>query len=102
MKGSILWSTSDRTRYFLIPEGRELPPGDLLLVRLTGQRQEADPAAAAEFEVPREEAKGWAEAELKGVLGDVRGRVQGALDEMRRQWEEMAATPENQEVRRSA
>lgn len=98
----ILWSTPDRTRYFLIPEGRELPPGGLVLVRLTGQRQEVDPAAALEFEVPREEAKGWAEAELKGVLGEVRERVQGALDEMRRKWEEKANSPETLEVRHSA
>lgn len=97
-----LWSTPDRTRYFLIPEGRELPPGGLLLVRLTGQRQEVDPAAAAEFEVARDEAKSWTESELKAVLGDVRGRIQGALDDIRRKFEEKAAAPESQEARRSA
>ena len=98
-----LWSTPDRTRYFLIPDDRELPPGDFLLVTLTGKRREVDPAAAAaEFEVSRAEAKAWTESELKEVLGDVREKIQGALDGVRRKWEEKAAAPESQEVRRSA
>jgi len=97
-----LWSTPDRARCFLIPDDRELPPGDLLLITLTGKRQEVDPAAAAEFEISREEAKTWVQAELKEVLGEVRGKIQGALDEVRRKWEEKAAAPENQEARRSA
>lgn len=97
-----LWSTPGRTRYFLIPDDRELPPGDLLLLTLTGKRQEVDPAAAAEFEISRKEAKTWAQAELKEVLGDVRGKIQSALDEVRQKWEEKAAAPEKQETRRSA
>jgi len=83
-----LWSTPGRTRYFLIPDGQELPPGDLLLVTLTGKRQEADPAAAAGFEVSREEAKAWTQASLKEVLGEVRGKIQGALDDIRRAWDD--------------
>lgn len=97
-----LWSIPDHTRYFLIPDDHELPSGDLLLVTLTGKRLEVDPAAAAEFEISREEAKRWTEAELKEVLGDVRGKIQGVLDEVRGKFEERAATPENREARRTA
>jgi hypothetical protein len=88
---SSLWSTAGRARNFVIPDDRELPPGDLLLRTLTGKRLEVDPAAAAAFEVSAEEAKTWAQAELKQVLGEIRGKIQGGLDGIRRSWEEKAA-----------
>ena len=89
-----LWSTPDRARYFLIPDDRELPPGELRLITLTGRRQEVDLAAAAEFEVSREEAKARTQAALKEVLGEVRGKIQA--------WEEKAAAPETQEAQKTA
>ena len=85
-----LWSAPDRARYFLIPDDRVLPPGDLRLFTPTGKRQEVDPAAAAEFEVSREEAKTWAQAELKEVLGTAREKIQAGLDDVRRSWEKAA------------
>jgi hypothetical protein len=66
-----LWSNHDRTRFFLIPDDRELPGGDFELKTITGRQQHTLENAVVEFEISRDEAKQW----LKGALSGVRGAV---------------------------
>lgn len=84
-----VWSDASRSRFFLIPEGDPLPPGDLLLRTVTGQRMEVDETAVAPFEVSREEAREWLKAELRGVMETAKERLTEATRSMR---EERGAT----------
>ena len=46
-----LWSDTARTRFFLIPDDEQLPPGDFDLRTITGGHLKVDAAALAEFEI---------------------------------------------------
>ena len=49
-----LWSNHDRTRFFLIPDDRELPGGDFELKTITGRQQHTLENAVIEFEISRD------------------------------------------------
>ncbi len=51
-----LWTTHDRRRYFLVPHGQDLPPGDLA-IRAGVRRATVAPDAAAPFEVDEPTAR---------------------------------------------
>jgi len=59
-----LWSNTDRTRQFSIPEALQLPPGEFVLRTGTGREQRVDPTALVTFEVSAEQAQAWAKAQL--------------------------------------
>ena len=72
-----LWSHSDKTRQFLIPDTLQLPPGDYMLRTATEREQRVDPAALIPYEVSAEQAQAWAKAQL----GEVTGRLGAGLRE---------------------
>jgi hypothetical protein len=102
-----LWTTADRERRFLIPDGAELPEGDLELRTVAGRTRRVDEAAARPFEVTEEEAQAWAENELGATLAELRGKALGFAERLNAQaaalreenrtaWAEGAAgAPEN-------
>lgn len=76
----VLYLTADAGRFFLVPAGHELAPGDLRVVSLTGEERLADPAALGAVEVSRD----GAEAHLRALAqrsvsaaADVVGRALG-------------------------
>jgi hypothetical protein len=84
----MLYTTPDRTRYFLVPDDVDLPPGDLTIRTCVGrerpgQERSVDAAAAASYEVSEDEARAWARDELEDVLGDVRERVLGFAERLK-------------------
>lgn len=62
-----LWATRDGQRVFRLPE-QALPRGELELLSVGGERQHVDEAAAARFEISREEA-------LRELPGAIRSAV---------------------------
>jgi hypothetical protein len=101
-RATALWTTHDRTRHFLIPDGNRVEAGDLTLRTSTGREQAVDEASVAQYEVSEAEAQAWAKEQLSATLGEMRGRVLGFADELkartaklreenRRAWEEGVA-----------
>lgn len=91
-----LYTTPDRTRYFLVPDEVDLPPGDLVIRTFVGherpgQERSVDPGAIAAHEVSEDEARAWAKDQLGDVLGDVRERVQGFAERLRERTAELRA-----------
>jgi hypothetical protein len=52
-----IYASADRKRFFMVPEGTELRPGDLELSSLTNEKVKVDADDVARFEVPEAEAK---------------------------------------------
>jgi hypothetical protein len=109
-----LHTTPDRSRYFLVPEDAELPPGELTVRTFVGQERpgrerSVDEAAVSPYEVSEEEARAWVKEELGDVFGQVRETVLGFTErlkertaelreENRRVWDEAAEDPELQDA----
>jgi len=70
-----LWTDPERTRFFLLPDDCELPPGKFVLRTLTGRKLEVDAASLAAFELSEEQAKEWLRAEFGKMLDDARAAV---------------------------
>jgi hypothetical protein len=70
-----LWNNPGRSRYFLIPDDAQLPPGEFDLHTLTGRKLKVDPASLAPFELSEEQAKEWLRAEFGKMLDDARAAV---------------------------
>jgi len=68
MNGDTLWSDAARSRFFLVPDEKKLPPGDLILRTITGRVQRVDAIAVAPFEVTEEQAKEWVKGEFGKIL----------------------------------
>lgn len=88
LPGSTLYTTPDRTRYFLIPDDADVPEGALTIRSFVGRERpgrvrSADEAAAVAYEVSEDEARSWVKEELGDVLGDVRERVLGFAERLK-------------------
>jgi|SRR5579871_84931 len=62
--GKTLWSTADRSRYFLIPAGQSLPSGAFELREAGGRAMKCDAQAVAQYEISAEQAN----VRLRGAL----------------------------------
>lgn len=83
-----LYTTPDRTRYFLVPDDAALPSGDLRVrtfvgTQKPGRERLVDEATIVSFEVGEDEARAWVKEELGDVLGDVRERVLGFAERLK-------------------
>jgi hypothetical protein len=83
MNAAALWSDPARSRFFLIPARRTLPPGDFILRTITGREQRVHDAALAEFEVTEEQAKEWVKGEFGKILDTARGAVNRFVEKLR-------------------
>jgi len=77
-----LWSDTPRTRFFLIPDEQQIPPGDFVIRTITGRKHEVDPASLAPFEKTEEEAKKWLESQFGQILDTARGAVDRFVDRL--------------------
>ena len=66
-----LWLDYTRTRYFLIPENQNIPPGDFILFNLTGKKMTVAPTALTPFEITEEEAMAYLETELNQLIEQI-------------------------------
>ena len=64
----VLWSNPERSRFFLIPGDRQIPPGDFPLHTITGRQMKVEPNALTPFEVTRDEAKTWLNSQFGQVV----------------------------------
>lgn len=82
MSPETLWSDAPRTRFFLIPDHQQLPPGDFRIHTITGRKSDVDPAVLASFEITEDEAKKWLESQLGSLLDNARGAVERFIDRL--------------------
>ena len=83
-----LYTTPDRTRFFLVPDDTDLPAGDLRIRTFVGnqrpgQERSVDEATLVSFEVGEDEARAWVKEELSVVLGAARERVMGFAERLK-------------------
>lgn len=74
-----LWRDEAGGRVYLVPDDAALPEGGLLLRAGATRQQAVDAAAAAPFQVSRDEARAFLDARLDGFIAGVQGRVEDAL-----------------------
>jgi hypothetical protein len=68
----MLWFNSDRNRFFLIPQGQELPSGDFLLHRGINYQISVDSNSIEPFEITREQAKTWLDSQWDEVVDEAK------------------------------
>lgn len=78
-----LWSNHDRTRFFLIPDDREIPNGDFELKTVTGRQEYTFENTVVEFEISRDEAKQWLKEQFGELLSSVRVGITDAIKNWR-------------------
>lgn len=78
-----LWSNPERSRFYLIPDERELASGNFVLRTVTGRQREVDEADLESFEVSRDEAKVWLKEQFGQVLTSAKGGIMDALKNWR-------------------
>ncbi len=67
-----LWTNSNRSRYFLIPDDQELPDGDFILCTLKGHEKKVDYIALNSFEITDSEAKAYLQAEMNQAMEEAK------------------------------
>jgi hypothetical protein len=78
-----LWSNPGRSRFFLIPDDRQLPGGDFVLRTIIGRQMEVEETALAPFEVSREQAKDRLKEQFGQMLTTAKGGIMDALKSWR-------------------
>lgn len=78
-----LWTDSARTRFFLIPDDRQLPEGKFLIKTITGRVIKVEEGALSDFEVTEEQAKAWLKDEFGKMLDGARAAVDRFVAKLR-------------------
>jgi hypothetical protein len=78
-----LWSDTARTRFFLIPDDEQLPPGEFDLRTITGRHLKVDAATLAQFEISEQEAKEWLKGEFGKMLEGARAAADRFIEKLR-------------------
>lgn len=76
----ILWTNTDQSRYFLVPEGQELAEGPFALRTFSGEERSVDEAALAPFEIDEEQAKAHSVAQVEQVAANARDAFSNYLN----------------------
>ena len=92
-----LWSDVERSRFFLIPSDRQLPPGDFPLRTITGRQMEVEPQSLTPFEVTREEATAWLKSQLGNVIEEAKGKLINYFSQLGAKSQSHPQTQNNQE-----
>ena len=92
-RGTSLHFTPDRRRYFLVPDGTELTPGDLVVTTQVGQERSVQPEEVEPFEVTGDQARAWAKVELANTLDELKTNIDTGLAKLRAQLEAKDQTP---------
>jgi hypothetical protein len=72
MADRTLYASTDRKRFFHVPDDAKLPAGDLVVRSLTGKKLEVDPIVLGVYEVPEAEAMVLAQGILGGFAEKLR------------------------------
>lgn len=89
----MIWRTSDGTRFFLIPDDRTPPPGDVAVTTLTGTTARTTADWLTPFEITEEQARRVATDQLGDALGEVRGAIDDKLAQLRTRLDAFNRTP---------
>jgi hypothetical protein len=76
-----LWFNSDRTRFFLVPNGQELPSGDFILRRGMSHQMQVDELALQPYEITREAARAYLDSQAEQVLDEAKSSVLNFLEQ---------------------
>jgi hypothetical protein len=88
-----LWHTTDRDRWFIIPDAAAQPAGPFNIVSLAGDGAAVDPDWARRYEVNEHDAQAWAKQEFGIALGELRRRIDAKLGRMRTSLDAARRTP---------
>ena len=88
-----LWSNPERTRFFLIPDDCQLPAGNFNLRTIIGRQNSVDSESLSPFEVSREEAKVWLNAQFSQMLQGARSTILDALSKWQSNPSEAQSSP---------
>lgn len=77
--GAALFLTPAADRFFLVPHGRELAPGEFLVVAVTGEERRVDAGDLAPLEVARGEAEAHLRGEAERAMANVADTLGRAL-----------------------
>ena len=80
---NILWFNPDRTRYFLIPNDRELSPGEFILCRGVSHQMSVDEIALQPYEITREAARAHLDSQAEHVLDEAKSSVLNFLEQFK-------------------
>jgi len=72
---STLWSDATRSRFFVIPDIEEPPPGAYPIFTLTGRRKRVDANSLAPYELSEDEAKEWLKMQFADMLDNSRAAI---------------------------
>lgn len=88
------WSSVENPRrFYLVPDGEELPEGSFGISNLSGRTRSVDQARLERFEITEEQARQWARDQLGQALGEVRSAVDGKIAEWRKRLDQFNQTP---------
>lgn len=88
------WSSVENPRrFYLVPDGEELPGGSFCISNLSGQIRSVEQTRLEPFEVTEEQARQWARDQLGQALGKVRSAVDEKFAEWRKNLDEFHQTP---------
>jgi hypothetical protein len=87
----ILWTNTDQSRYFLVPESQELAAGPFALRTFTGEERSVDEAALVSFEIAEEQAKAHSVAQVEQVAANARDAFSNYLNLLADRAEAMVA-----------
>ena len=93
-----LWSTPDRSRWFLIASSITLPAGGMSIQTLTGESAFVDPACLGPFELTECQARRWANDQLGQTLDELKHGIDERLAEVRRGIDVRKHTPLNDQT----
>jgi hypothetical protein len=63
-----IWTTPERTRYFLVPDSLTLPIGPFPIRAPLGKHQSVNPENLGQYELTEHQAKLWVASEITGLL----------------------------------
>ena len=89
----MIWRTTEGSRYFVIPDGVELPTGQVRLVDLLGNGASASPDALTPFEITETQAHRIAKDQLGRALEEIRGSIDETLATYRARLQTFQQTP---------
>lgn len=92
MSGSTIWFDGSREHFWRVPEGAELPPGDLEIRNLSGERRTVEAGSLDAWAIPPEQTR-------RAVLDELRAAARhtaGALGVTAQGWwtQALSALPE--------
>jgi hypothetical protein len=88
-----VWSTEDRSRWFLVPDDLPAVPGTLRVRSLEGRSAQIDADWLAPFQVTEDQARRWAKDQLGQTLGELKQGLDDTLAGLRQRLDEFNRTP---------